>query len=222
MSSTSTENSFMFTRQKLLVSLFALALIFGVSASARAQSETEEEVANENDRAASAAAQRLASADPLLRQQAAEELARLSANDQQKLVQGYYLQEKDAHVKLALAWALYRMSKSEMLFAIVRDLDSSRAVQAAGYLHMLDDPEPLYMFLGSAKRRTQIELLKVLADTGNQTTLAQIKPLTESPDPKVSTAAQAATRAISVRLAQSPPDNSARPRQVGKTGDSSP
>lgn len=212
----------MFTGQKLLISLFALALICALSASARAQSATEEETANENDRAASSAAQRLANADPLLRQQAAEELARLSANDQQKLVQGYYLQEKDSRVKLALAWALYRMSKSEMLFAIVRDLDSSRAVQAAGYLHMLDNPEPLYMFLGNAKRRTQIELLKVLADIGDQTTLAQVKPFTESPDPKVSTAAQAATRTISERLAQSPPDTIARPRQVGKSEETSP
>lgn len=206
--------------KKLLVTLFALALLCAFNASARAQSADDDEAgANPNGRAASAAALRLASPDPLLRQQAAEELARLSANDQMKLVQGYYLQEKNSRVKLALAWALYRMSKSEMLFQVVRDLDSSRAVQAAGYLRMLDDPDPLYMFLSSAKRNTQIELLKVLADIGNQTTLAQIKPLTESPDPKVTAAAQAATRLISERLAQTQPDTPTRPRQVGKPND---
>lgn len=207
--------------KKLHLALFALLLICAVNAAARAQGDTETDV-NPNDRAAMAAAQRLKSADPLLRQQGAEELARLSANDQRKLVQGYYLQEKNSSVKLALAWALYRMSKTEMLFTIVRDLDSSRAVQAAGYLRMLEDPEPLYMFLGNAKRRTQIELLKVLADIGDQTTLAQIKPFTESLDPKVSFAAQAATRTISERLAQAQPETPTRPRQVGKTGDSSP
>lgn len=211
----------MFTRQQLLAALFAFALICVLSASARAQAEAEED-AEPDTRAQSAAVERLASADPLLRQQAAEELARLSANDQQKLVRGYYLQEKNSRVKLALAWALYRMSKSEMLFAIVRDLDSSRAVQAAGYLRMLDSPEPLYMFLTSAKPRTQIELLKVLADIGDRTTLAQIEPLAQSLDAKVSTVAQFATRTINERLAQTPAVSTERPRQVGKENDASP
>lgn len=205
--------------QKLFSTLLALALISVAGVYARAQSD---DAANPNDAAARAAAQRLSSADPLLRQQAAEELARLSANEHQKLVQGYYIQEKNSRVKLALAWALYRMNKSQMLFAIVRDLDSSRALQAAGYLRMLDDPEPLYMFLGNSKPRTQVELLKVLADIGNEATLAQIKPLAESYDPKVSVAADRATRTINERLANTQPETPQRPRQVGKVGDTSP
>jgi hypothetical protein len=206
-------------RQKLFISLFALALVLAINAYAFAQTEDD---ANPNDVAARAAAQRLASADPLLRQQAAEELARLSANEQQKLVQGYYMQEKNSRVKLALAWALYRMNKSEMLFAIVRDLDSSRAVQAAGYLRMLDDAEPLYMFLSNAKRGVVVELLKVLADIGDQTTLAQIKPLTQASDLKISAEAQRATRIITERLAQTPPETPQRPRQVGQSSDTQP
>ncbi|MBD0370701.1 MAG: hypothetical protein ICV60_07705 [Pyrinomonadaceae bacterium] len=208
-------------KEKLFATGLVLALIFVFGVSARAQGD-DEDGANPNDLAARAAVQRLANIDPLVRQQAAEELARLSANEQQKLVQGYYMQEKNSRVKLALAWALYRMSKSEMLFAVVRDLDSSRAAQAAGYLRMLDDAEPLYMFLTTAKSRTQVELLKILADIGNQTTLAQIKPLTESFDPKVSAAAQRATQAINERLAQAPPEAPQRPRQVGKAGETSP
>jgi opacity protein-like surface antigen len=208
-------------RRKLLTALFAVALVFGISAMARAQDDAEEEV-SQDDGAASAAVQRLSSADPLLRQQGAEELARLSANDRQKLVQGYYVQEKNSRVKLALAWALYRMNKSEMLFALVRDLDSSRAVQAAGYLRMLDSPDPLYMFLSNAKPRVQVELLKVLADLGNETTLAQIKPLAESLDPKVSVAAQAAAKVISERLSQTPAETDSRPRQVGNRSETSP
>lgn len=204
--------------QKLFTALLALALISIINVNARAQSDD----VDANDAAARAAVQRLTSADPLLRQQAAEELARLSANEQQKLVQGYYIQEKNSRVKLALAWALYRMNKSEMLFAVVRDLDSSRALQAAGYLRMLDGAEPLYMFLSSSKPRTQVELLKVLADIGDETTLAQIKPLTESYDPKVSVAADRAARAINERLANTQPETPQRPRQVGKAGDTSP
>lgn len=211
----------MLIREKLFAALFALALVCAFGGAARAQSE-DEDGANPADVAARAAAQRLASADTLVRQQAAEELARLSANEQQKLVQGYYIQEKNSRVKLALAWALYRMSKSEMLFAVVRDLDSSRAEQAAGYLRTLDDAEPLYMFLGTARPRVLVELLKVMADIGNQTTLSQIKPLTESPDLKVSAAAQRATQVINERLAQPQPDVPARPRQVGKAAKTSP
>jgi hypothetical protein len=210
----------MFLRN-LFNTLCVMALICMISINVCAQSDEEDDV-NPNEAAARAAVQRLASADPLLRQQGAEELARLSANEQQKLVEGYYIQEKNSRVKLALAWALYRMSKSQMLFAIVRDLDSSRAVQAAGYLHMLDDAEPLYMFLGNSKPRTQVELLKVLADIGNETTLAQIKPLTESFDPKVSAAAQRATFTINERLANTQPETPQRPRQVGKTNETSP
>lgn len=208
-------------RDKLLGAAFALMLLCSLSISVRAQ-DGDEETANPNSLMARAAAQRLAMADPVVRKQAAEELARLSANEQQKLVQGYYMQEKNSSVKLALAWALYRMSKSEMLFAIVRDLDSSRAAQAAGYLRTLDTPEPLYMFLGNAKPRTQVELLKVLADIGDQVTLAQIKPLTESQELKVSAAAQRATDAINERLSQSQPEGPQRPRQVGKAGETSP
>lgn len=212
----------MLLRRKLFAAASVLALIcvFGVT-TARAQDE-DEETANPAEAAAQAATQRLASADPVARQQAAEELARLSANEQQKLVHGYYIQEKNSRVKLALAWALYRMSKSEMLFAVVRDLDSSRSEQAASYLRTLDDAEPLYMFLGAAKPRVLVELLKVLAEIGNQTTLAQIKHLTQSTDLKVSAAAERATQAINERLAQSQPEAPSRPRSVGKAGEASP
>jgi hypothetical protein len=211
----------MSVREKFLASLFAFALLCALSISAQAQGD-DEDGANPNDLAARAAAQRLANIDPLIRQQAAEELARLSANEQQKLVQGYFIQEKNSRVKLALAWALYRMSKSEMLFAVVRDLDSSRSEQAAGYLRTLDDGEPLYMFLGTARPRAQIELLKVLGDIGDQTTLAQIKPLTESYDLKVSAAAQRAADTIGERLSRSQPDATQRPRQVGQAVEAKP
>jgi hypothetical protein len=210
----------MFTGKSFRVALFALALVFAVNVNALAQDDEDD--VNPNGQAARQAVQRLASADPLLRQQAAEELARLSANEQQKMVQGYYVQEKNSRVKLALAWALYRMTKSEMLFAVVRDLDSSRASQAAGYLRTLDDATPLYMFLSNAKPKLQVELLKVLADIGDQTTLAQIKPLAESYDPKVSAAAQRATQTINDCLANTQPDTPQRPRQVGQTNNTSP
>lgn len=211
----------MFTNRKLFVAPFLFALMCMMSTVALAQDEAEESV-NPNDRAAVEASRRLSSPDPLLRQQAAEELARLTAHDQQKLVQGYFIQEKNKDVRLALAWALYRMGKSEMLFTVVRDLDSSRADQASGYLQTLDQPEPLYMFLKtSANKRTQAELLKVLGVIGNEGTLEQVQPFADSPDAKVSRAAELATRAINERLSQAPSETPTRPRQVGTTSETS-
>ena len=56
--------------------------------------------------------------DPLVRQRAAEALARLAAGDQKKVVEGYQLQEKNKEVRLALDWALYRMGKTEIYFEL--------------------------------------------------------------------------------------------------------
>src|SRR3954447_26828473 len=71
-------------------------------------------------------ARQLASRDAATRQSAAEELARRVALHQKKIVEGYLLHEKDKRVRLALNWALYRIGKSDLLFQIVRYLDSSR------------------------------------------------------------------------------------------------
>ena len=187
---------------------------------AQSNATPDDEAVNTKDSAE--AARRLASRDPLERQQAAEELARLVAMDQQKMVSGYRLQEKNAHVKLALDWALYRMGKNEALFAIVHDLDSSRHNQAASYLMQLDSPEPLYIFLDRSKSHTKIRLLEVLAQIGDRATLARITPLSSSPDSKIAEAAVAAVREINSRLAQPQPVTPTRPRQVGKKDETTP
>ena len=92
----------------------------------------DEERTPSNGEASAAVARNLASGDPLERQRAAEELARLGAVEQRRLVEGYRLQEKDARVRLALDWALYRMGKTETLFSIVSSLKSNsrRRIQA--------------------------------------------------------------------------------------------
>lgn len=160
-------------------------------------------------------ARRLASPDPLARQRAAEELARLSATDQQKMVAGYRLQEKNARVKLALDWALYRMGKTDALFSIVRELDSSRRNQAESYLTQLDSPEPLYIFLNRANHKIKIRLLEVLASIGDSGTLARIEPYTRSLDPRMAEAARFSQREITRRLASAPTNAPTRPRIAG-------
>jgi HEAT repeat protein len=196
--------------------LFAFAIFLFVACGSIAQSSAQDE--STDTRALSAQyAKELSSFDPLARQAAAEGLARLVALDQKKLVEGYLLEEKDKRVRLALNWALYRMGKSETLFQIVRDLDSPRHDQAAGYLARLESPEPLYVFLpqDNTPAKVKMRLLEVLGQIGNAETLDQIKPFTESFDPKISQAAQFATNQIQHRLDQPQPAVKTRPRVVG-------
>ena len=197
-----------------------LVLLLTVSGAARVRAQSDEGEGNVEN--ASAASQKqLASRDPLVRQRAAEDLARLAAPTNRKVLEGYRLQEKNARVKLALDWALYRIGKTEALFAIVRALDSQRADQANAYLTTMDSPEPLYFFLERMNGNTQIKLLEVLAKTGDAGTLDKMQPYRDSPDPRIAEAAQLASREIEQRLGQTPANTSTRPRQVG-TGETSP
>jgi HEAT repeat protein len=163
-------------------------------------------------------ARQLSSFDPLERQAGAEGLARLVAVDQRKLVVGYAREEKNKKVRLALYWALYRLGKSEALFEVVRDLDSARHDQAADYLTHLESPQPLYLFLpqDTTSSKVKARLLEVLGQIGDAETLTQIKPFTDSFDPKVSQAAQFASNQIQHRLDQPQTDVKVRPRVVGK------
>lgn len=163
-------------------------------------------------------ASQLGSADPLLRQRSAEALARLAAVDQKKLVEGYQLQEKNKEVRLALDWALYRMGKSEALFRVVHELDSSRQKQAIGYLAELESPDLLYPFLKKENNPAKVNagLLKALARIGDSQTLELIKPYRESLQPSVAEAAETASDEIEKRLGQETTTTRSRPRTVGK------
>jgi len=195
-----------------------LLLIIASAAGVRAQSGEDEVSASGT---VAEAQKQLASRDPLLRQRAAEELAQLADPANRKLLEGYRLQEKNARVRLALDWALYRIGKTEMLFTVVRALDSTRAEQSSAYLSTLESPDPLYLFLDSLNGNTQVKLLEVLAKIGDAATLDKIKPHNQSPDPKVAEAAQHATREIEGRIGQTPANTSTRPRQVG-SGEAAP
>ncbi len=161
-------------------------------------------------------ARQLGSRDAQVRRRAAEELARRATSDEGKMVSGYRAQERDARVRLALDWALYRFGSSEKLFAVVRDLDSSRAGQAMDYLKQLETPEPLYKILPRANGNMQIKLLEVLASVGNEETLEQLKPYVNSLDAGISDAAKFAEREISLRLAEPPAATPSRRRQVSE------
>ena len=166
---------------------------------------------------AGAIAARLASRDAVERKVAAEALATLAALDQKKLIEGYRVQEKNKRVQLALDWALYRIGKSELLYRIVRELDSSRQEQAAGYLSQLDSPAVLNALLKreANKPRIVVGLLTALGRIGDNESLELIKPFRDSFEPGVAGAAEGALDRIEKRLAQSEPALPTRERIVG-------
>jgi hypothetical protein len=168
-------------------------------------------------------ARKLSSQNPLERREAAEELARLAAVEHRRLVEGYRAQERDARVRLALDWALYRMGKNESLFALARALDERKlAGQSVAYLKRLEGPEPLYVFLNHVNGNTEIRLLEVLASVGDRGTLERIRPFTESLDPGIADAAKFAEREINIRLQEQPVVEPKRPRKVGGTDEIQP
>ncbi len=202
-------------------SITLLILVLSFISTVRAQDD--EGYAAARDAEAQAAVHQLTDRDSLVRQRAAEVLANLAAVEHQRLIEGYLLQEKNERVRLALNWALYRTGRNKALYSIVRDLQSdSRRTQAVGYLSQLPGPQPLAPFFNRADRKMLIGLLEAMARIGNAETLEQIKPYLIALDPEISEAAKFADREITSRLAQTPTDNATRPREVGKTENSSP
>ena len=198
---------------KRVLTLTLLALV-AAHASAFAQDETANPTAVDS----ATVARKLSSRNPVERREVAETLARAASSEHRRLAEGYRAQEKDARVRLALDWALYRMGKNESLFQLVDALDSKKtAEQSVGYLKQIESPEPLYVFLGRVNGNTEIRLLEVLASVGDAATLERIKPYTESTDPGIADAAKFAEREISIRLEEKPAVEPKRQRKVGST-----
>ncbi|MDQ1556953.1 MAG: hypothetical protein QOD32_13 [Pyrinomonadaceae bacterium] len=205
------------TQNALLSCAFSLLLAFVTGTSGSPLMSQQDAADGETRADVNALMRQLTDRDALIRQRAAEDLARLAPPAQRKLVEGYRLQEKNARVRLALDWALYRMGKTPALFAVVRDLDTNRWNQSEAYLAELETPEPLYGLLPQVNGNTQIKLLESLARSGNAETLPVVEPYAASIDPKIADAARFATREITRRLnAPTQPDAKTRTRQVGK------
>ena len=196
--------------------LLTLVLLSLFAAHAHAQDEPAGPASFDS----AAVARKLSSRSPVERRAAAEELARLALVEHRRLAEGYRAQEKDARVKLALDWALYRMGKNESLFPLVRALDEKKQVeQSVAYLKQLEGPDPLYVFLHRVNGNTQIRLLEVLAAVGDRATLEKIQPFTQSLDPLIADAAKFAEREITIRVEETPAAEPKRQRKVGSNTD---
>ena len=202
----------------VLLALFGVLIAAPLAAGAGAR---QDEPSKAQGVDSSEVARKLSSRIASERRAAAEELARLAAAEHRRLVEGFRVQEKDARVKLALDWALYRMGMNETLFELVKVLDEKgRAEQSVAYLKQLEGPEPLYVFLGRVNGLTQIRLLEVLAAVGDRGTLEKIKPFTESLDPLIADAAKFAEREITIRVEETPAAEPKRQRKVGNASNS--
>lgn len=201
-----------------------MVLLFGVTFSARGQNETLPEDGVDARADAAGFSRQLGNVDPQVRQRAAEALARLAASDQRKLVEGYQLQEKNKEVRLALDWALYRMGKSDTLFRIVKEINSSRRDQSIGYLKQLESPRLLYPLLNqpSGQAKITVGLLEVLGQLGDAEALEIIKPHRDSFVPGVAAAAEVAIEQIETRLGQPETTQPSRPRTVSSAEKPSP
>jgi hypothetical protein len=196
-----------------------LLLLLAAHASAFAQDDSSNPTAIDS----ATVARKLSSRNPVERRAAAEDLARMAAAEHRRLTEGYRAQERDARVRLALDWALYRMGKNEALFGVVSELDSKKtAEQAVGYLKQIESPEPLYVFLGRVNGHTQARLLEVLAAVGDRTTLEKIRPYTQSLDPLIADAAKFAEREITIRVEETPAVEPKRERKVGESEEEPP
>jgi len=206
----------------------SLAIVFlllgGLSFTALGQTGTQPQDGVDARTDSAEFAGQLGHADPLVRQRAAEALARLAAVDQKKVVEGYQLQEKNKEVRLALDWALYRLGKAETLFRIVRELNSSRHDQAVGYLKQLDSPNLLYPFLkeNDTPARVTTGVVEALGQIGDKDTLALLVPLRDSFTSGLAAAAEVAIEQIEARIGQAEMTLPSRPRTVSTTEKPSP
>jgi len=195
--------------------MISCLLLFGFSVRSNAQMTVDGVDARADTKEL---ARQLASPDANVRQRSAEALATLASKDQEKIVEGYQLQEKNKQVRLALDWALYRMGHEDALFRVVKDLDSGRQAQAIGYLSELESPDMLYPFLKKANNPARVNagLLRALGRTGNAETLEVVKPFRESVQEYVAEAAEQAYDEIEKRLGSDTQSTRSRPRTVDK------
>lgn len=209
----------MFPKSLMTAAVACVLLSPGAAAAANAPAAAKvsaQESAAGQGPDSSAVAKKLADRTPSVRRKAAEELARLAATEHRRLVEGYRVQEKDAGVRAALDWALYRMGRNESLFPLVAELGAKKyPEQIVGYLKQLETPSPLYVFLNRVNGNAKIRLLEVLAVVGDAETLEVVRPLAESLDPGISDAARFAEREINIRVSERPVVEPKRERKVG-------
>jgi HEAT repeat protein len=146
------------------------------------------------------------------RRYAYEGLARVGEKKYVERVSRDRLSERSDAVKLAQAFALYKLGRREYIEAIVQDLDSGRKDQATGYLLEVR-PEDLYPYLSRSTVLGRKRIVEALGHIGTEETIAKLTPLLKNPDPDLVNAANLAIERIKRRHADTS-DQRKRPRRA--------
>lgn len=158
--------------------------------------------------------------DAGVRRAAYEGLARGADPRFLDLVSRNALMEKDAGVRLAQAFALYKMKRTDVYPRIVDGL-RARATrdQAKEYLLETDAPAHLVPYLRTPDREVQRIVIDVLGHIGDEATIAELRPFVRGTRPETGEAAARAIRRIEWRTRGSVTvveGTGERPRRVGE------
>lgn len=114
------------------------------------------------------------------------------------------LNEKRETVKLAQAFALYKLGRPEYLLEIVRQLDSlSFADQAEGYLPELNSPQDLHPYFNRSTPPGIIRMMRAMGKIGTSADLPALEAMLRNRDSGVVNAANLAIQQIKRREKQS-------------------
>ncbi|MFQ3591071.1 MAG: HEAT repeat domain-containing protein, partial [Chloracidobacterium sp.] len=131
---------------------------------------------------------------------AAEGLGRCGAVAQADRISNDRLTEKNESVRLAQAFALYRLGRVDFLLEVVNQLDSLRhGEQAESYLHALAKTADLHPYLRRAGPRGTERMLRALGQVGTRDDLPALQPLLRDGDRRIANAANRAIRQIEAR-----------------------
>jgi HEAT repeat protein len=131
---------------------------------------------------------------------AAEGLGRCEAKAYQDQLFNRRLTEKDKRVRLAQAFALYRLGRREFLQEVVKQLDSRQyGEQAETYLLSLTQTADLHPYLRGAGPRGTERMLRALGQVGTREDLPVLRSLLGERDRRVVNAANRAIRQIEAR-----------------------
>ncbi len=131
---------------------------------------------------------------------AAEGLGRCEAVAYANGILNQRLAEKSASVRLAQAFALYRMGRADFLLEVVNHLDSLRhGDQAESYLYSLARNADVHPYLRRVGTRGAERMMRALGHIGTRDDLPAMQPLLRDGNPRIVNAANRAMRQIELR-----------------------
>jgi HEAT repeat protein len=137
------------------------------------------------------------------RQYAFEGLARIADAKYRDQISRTVLTEQSDEPKLAEYWAMYKMGSKSDLHHVVRKLDGYHKEQVRSYL-LESDPADLYPYIRSSNNRIRRDVIEILGEIGDQSTIEQLKPIVQASGAETADVATVAVKRIEWRLSGGP------------------